>query len=262
MKLSYVPLLRCQRELYDLPRGRARFDKYRWRVGCENPGVEGCAPWLIVNPMAREAVAARLDEWLALDADGLAARTVAELAAGVAEAPGGSFRVAAVLADDAGGGWTNRYTWEFAQRFTRPPAAQQGWLSAVLWAAETPGQAVVVAAVREVVCRETYVQSRGVARTLRERLAQEGAVLVQAGGKELELPNPEEIEYTREIIRPHLDSTDLPTAIRLIFGDPAAHSLGYEPAGLSLWAGLHLARCEAAKQTVTNGAQMGISQRR
>ena len=217
MDLAFVPLLSRQREIYEVPRGPGRFAAYLRLLNREHPD-EIVAPLLIVNPMARGPVAAVLDALLALDADHLAARAVAEAATTLADAPGGSFRVSLVLADDAGGGWTNRYAWEFSNRFERPPAAHRDWRTGVLWSSDPP----TASAVREAV-----------------RLAQEGEVMRAAGCTSPTL-DAEELAYIREIIRPHLEATDLPTAIVHLFGDPAAHSLGYRPVGLSRWAGLAL----------------------
>ena len=202
------------------------------------------APLLIVNPMAREPVATVLDALLALDADRIAAQAVAEAASSVADAPGGPYRVALVVADDAGGGWTNRYAWELSNRFERPPAAHGNWRAGVLWSGEAPGASTAREAVLMTIHREAWFQRHGLARTLGERLAQEGEVTRAADCKGPVL-DPEELAYTREIIRPHLEATDLPTAIVHLFGDPAACSLGYRPAGLSPWAGLALARYDA-----------------
>jgi hypothetical protein len=51
----------------------------------------------------------------------------------------------------------------------------------------------------------------------------------------------EELTYTREIIEPLLDSTDMATTIAVLFGDAAAESLGFRKHGLSARAGLQLA---------------------
>jgi hypothetical protein len=56
----------------------------------------------------------------------------------------------------------------------------------------------------------------------------------------------EEIEYTREAIRLHLDARDMPTAITCLFGDVAARSLGFPCLGLSNRAGLALALHDAS----------------
>ena len=54
-----------------------------------------------------------------------------------------------------------------------------------------------------------------------------------------------DLDYTREVLQPHLGATDMPTLIPCLFGDPAAHALGYPPQGLSPRAGLALALSEA-----------------
>lgn len=243
MNFVFISLLHKQREIYDLPRGSERFDAYLRLLNRANP-ADIVAPLLIVNPMAREPFAAALDTLLVLDADGVAARAVAETAETLAGVPGGSFRVSLVLADDAGGGWTNRYAWEFSNRFERPPAAHGNWRTGVLWSGEQPSAHAAREAVLLAVYREAYFQRHGPARTLGERLTQEGAVL-QAADCTLPTFGEDELAYTREIIRPHLEATDLPTTTVHLFGDPAARSLGYRPAGLSPWAGLALALHDA-----------------
>ncbi len=243
MDLVYVPLLRKQRELYDIPRGRARFDAYLRLLNRDNP-ADIVSPLLIVNPMAREPVAVVLDTLLLVDADHAAARAVTEAAAALADVPGGSFRVSLVVADDAGGGWTNRYAWEFSHRFERPPTAHGSWRTGVLWASDPPGVEAAREAVLTAIWREAYFQRHGTARTLREKLAQEGEVL-RAAGCTGPILGAEELAYTRGIIQPHLEATDLPTATVHLFGDPAARSLGYRPPGLGHWAGLALALHDA-----------------
>jgi hypothetical protein len=53
--------------------------------------------------------------------------------------------------------------------------------------------------------------------------------------------------YTREIIASHLEAKDRPTVMACLFGDVAAHNLGYPPQGLSPRAGLALALHEAKR---------------
>ena len=243
MDLAFVPLLRKQRELYDIPRGTQRFDTYLRLLNRDDP-ARIVAPLTIVNPMAREPVAAILDSLLAVDADGEAARAVATAALDLASVPGGGFRVSLVVADDAGGGWTNRYAWEFSQRFERPPAAHGSWRTGVLWSSDPPTAQGAREAVLTAIFREVYFQRHGLARTLGERMAQEGEVMRAAGCTGPTLDN-EELAYTREVIQPHLEATDLPTTTVHLFGDPAARSLGYRPPGLSHWAGLALALHDA-----------------
>jgi len=51
----------------------------------------------------------------------------------------------------------------------------------------------------------------------------------------------EDIAYTRDVLAPSLDATDRATVIACLFGDEAAHRLGYQAHGLSPRAGLALA---------------------
>jgi hypothetical protein len=70
---------------------------------------------LSMNPMGKDHVTALLVALLALDANGIAARAVAEASVQVANEPG-DFKVTLVIVDDLMGGWTNRYAEEFTHR--------------------------------------------------------------------------------------------------------------------------------------------------
>ena len=51
----------------------------------------------------------------------------------------------------------------------------------------------------------------------------------------------DDITYTHTVIAPYLSTRDYPAIMTCLFGDQAAHSLGYKPQGLSERAGLALA---------------------
>ncbi len=124
MKIEYVPLIRGMRDLHAVPRGMERFREYIrafTTTGIDGPEVE-FPSLVLMNPMGREHVAELLDALLALDADGIAARTAADAAAGLADAPG-DYKLGLVVADDLKGGWTNRYDYEFNLRFPSGPGA-------------------------------------------------------------------------------------------------------------------------------------------
>jgi hypothetical protein len=78
MNLDYVPLMGIMRELHDIPRGMGRFRQYlRTISNHEGTGLE--LPSLLhMNPMGKDHVTAMLDGLLDLDADGIAARAIAE----------------------------------------------------------------------------------------------------------------------------------------------------------------------------------------
>ena len=190
MHLEYVPLLRTQREIQGLPRDYARFRQYL-RTMLGRDGVE-LPPLGIMNPMGKDHVTALLDAYLALDGEGIGARTAGEAAARLADVPG-DFKVGLVVIDDLLGGGSNRYDCEY---FFRLGPNQLGggstpakpnrwikdfWLAGVLWSSEAPTERAVREAILTAAHRQAYVQRHGLARNLREMLAQEGRVMALAG---------------------------------------------------------------------------------
>jgi hypothetical protein len=255
MNLEYVPLLRIQRELHDIPRGYGRFQEYlRTIAGKTGDGLE--LPSLVaMNPMGKDHVIALLDDLLALDADTLGALAAAEAARTLAAEPG-DFKVGLVIADDLTGGWTNRYASEYSMRFPAGPTAQgkpqlprwlkHFWITAILWSSEPATKLAVREAILAAVHRTAYRHRHGCARTLRDMLAQEGHVMTMADCTTPVL-DADDIACTRELLTAFLDATDMRTAIECLFGDAAGRTLGFTPRGLSPWAGLALALHDARK---------------
>jgi len=245
MKLEFAPLLQVQRELYRMPRGMERFRAYlQTMVDPETKDIQ--LPLSAMNPMGKDHVPALLDEYLAFDADGLAARAVAEAELRLSNVKG-EFKVTLVIADDAMGGWTNRYSSELTARSGSKPLHKRGWITGILWTSEPPSAQATRETALTAVYRAAHIQQHGFAVTLREIMAQEGYAMAMAGCSKPSL-NEDELEYTREAIAPNLDSKDYPIIITSLFGDAAAASLGYAPRGLSERAGFALALSDALKR--------------
>jgi hypothetical protein len=250
VKVSYVPLLPVQQGLQALPRNYARFQQYlRTVMNADRTGPE-LTPLLLANPMGKDHVTALLDALIALGADGIAARSAAEAAADLAGEPG-DFEAGLVVVDDLMGGWTNRYAAEYTIRFQsgpppeNPPAwMTRRWAFGALWSSEPATERAVREAIRSAIYRMAYVQRHGLARTLRDKMAQEGEALAAAGCTAPAL-DAEDLAYTREVLIPYLDAEDMRTAIECLFGDAAGATLGFTPRGLSPWAGLALALHDA-----------------
>ncbi|MBO0724746.1 MAG: hypothetical protein J2P52_04020 [Blastocatellia bacterium] len=245
MKLEFVPLLQVQRDLYRLPRGMERFRAYlKTMIDPETNDLK--LPLSAMNPMAKDHAPALLDRYLAFDADGVAARAVAEAESGLSNVVG-EFKVTLLIVDDAMGGWTNRYSSEMVARSGSKPLHKRGWITGALWTSETPSAQATREEALTAVYRAAYIQQHGFATTLREMMAQEGYAMAMAGCAEPSLDD-DEIEYTREVIAPNLGSKDYPIIITGLFGDVAAASLGYAPLGLGDRAGFALALSDALKR--------------
>jgi hypothetical protein len=250
MELDYVPLLGIQRELQSIPRGMTRFKQYLRTISTADGKGIALPPLVGANPMAKDHVTALLDALLALDADGVAARAIAQSSAQFADVPG-EFKAALVVVDDWMGAWTNRIPCEFEFRFrVGPPVAklprwtEHAWITGVLWSSEPASERAAREAILTAVYRMAYVHRHGPARALRDMIAQEGAVLTAAGcaGPTLDA---EDLAYTREVLAPYLDATDMRTCCECLFGDAAARALGFTPRGLSAWAGVAVGLADA-----------------
>jgi hypothetical protein len=241
MKLELVRTLQIQRDLYDIPRGMERFHKY---VEMMTGGTGDIAlPLPAMNPMGKELVAAAYDALIALDAEAVAAEALAEAERRLGEAPG-EFRVCLVVSDDAGGGWTNRYLSEATHRFQPGALTKRSWIVVLFWTGDDHTKEKIREDTLMTAHRIAHIQRNGAPKTLGQMMDQEGraAAFADARGPTLD---EEDMAYTREVIKPYLETTDYPTIFACLYGDKAAKSVGYPPLGLSERAGFALALEEA-----------------
>ncbi|MEL6158573.1 MAG: hypothetical protein AAGJ95_11270 [Cyanobacteria bacterium J06554_11] len=245
MELDFVPLLQLQRDLYNIP-PQERFNAYLKAMLKADGSDVALPPFQAMNPMGKAHVVEMLDALLAMEADVVAAEAIAQIQNSLKEISG-TFQIGLVVVDDLMGGWTNRYTTEFSDRFQTEHSFNRGWLSAPLWTSETPFRSVVREATLTAAYRAAYIQQYGFAQTLQEMLNQEGYAMAMA---DCERPRLDEADmtYTHEVMLPHFQTQDQPMIMACLFGDRAAHSLGYEPQGLSERAGFALALHQAQQQ--------------
>ena len=242
MEIEYVPMLQIQRDLYGLPRNMERFRAYLRTMTDPTTG-DLALPLVAMNPMGKDHVPALLDRLLEFQADSVGEAAAAVTRDHVRDEPG-KFRVGLVIADDARGGWTNRYASEYSHRFEGFALYKRGWIVGMLWTSEPPAEATVREEIASAIYRAAHIQRHGAARSLSDMLAQEGTAMVRAGCVAPTL-DADDLTYTRDILEPLLDATDRATAMACLFGDDAAHALGYRAHGLSHRAGLALALHQA-----------------
>ena len=247
MQLTFVPLLRVQRELYAMPRGMERFREYIKTVVDAETG-DLALPLVAMNPMGKDHVPALIDEYLALGAEEIAEEATAKAVA--LQASDRAYRVALVVSDDLKGGWTNRWASEYCHRIEGAAITKRGWLVGMLWTSEPAAAQNVRDAVLTSIHRAEYLQTHAAPATLGAMLDQEGYAMARAGCTTPQLDD-DDLAYTRSVITPHLGATDRATVIACMFGDRAAAALGYPPQGLSDRAGLAMALSSARTETLT-----------
>jgi hypothetical protein len=246
MKFELVPILEKLRDLYLIPRGPDRFQAY---IDLATGGATATKdipypPLITVNPMAKEHALEFVESWISLEAEAVA-KTVLEEANVRLELVefAHAVKVGLSVLDDLKGGWTNR-TFNDAARFKVAESLEKtGWLCVPVWTSEIPNLEELRAIVLESACRAAFVLQHGDPKSLREMIRQEGFVAAFAN-RTLEFDR-EELEYSRTVIAPHLDSTHQPTVIACLYGDEAAKELGYPPLGLSKNAGFQIALANA-----------------
>jgi hypothetical protein len=242
MRLSFLPLLQIQRDLYAMPRGMERFREYIKTMTDPETG-DLALPLVAMNPMGKAHVPALIDQYLALGAEQIARDAID----GITEDFAREYKVALVVSDDLKGGWTNRWASEYGHRIEGAAITKRGFITALLWTSEAASADRVRDAVLCAIYRVVYLQSHPAPATLRGMLDQEGYAMARAGCSTPAL-DTEDLDYTRSVIAPHLDAHDRATVIPCLFGDEAATALGYPPQGLSDRAGLALALHDAGSK--------------
>jgi hypothetical protein len=246
MSVEVASALRAQRDLLDLPRGMERFDAYvKTMIDSDDRVI---LPLQTFNPMSREHVAEVLDALLDMGAEELAAVAArdADQKLGGIERP---MRIFIVVADDARGGWTDRSITDYEFRFTKKGLLGEGWVQVMQWSSEGASGERIHRDVQAQMYRTLYLDRFGLPETLGAMLRQEGMASAFAGSPERDLPT-DDLEYTRETIRAHLDSRDRGVHFACLYGDEAAVACGYEALGFSSGAGLAAAYARAMDETL------------
>ena len=76
MKLSFLPLLQTQRDLYAMPRGMERFREYIKTMTDAETG-DLALPLVAMNPMGKDHIPALIDDYIALGAERIAQEAIA-----------------------------------------------------------------------------------------------------------------------------------------------------------------------------------------
>jgi hypothetical protein len=246
MALEYTPLLKTQRDIYDVPLGVKRFKAYINTILSSSEDDIELAPLSAMNPMAKDHAKVCLGELLELNADAIAANAVTKFQSKIKTLDPFNIRASLVLCDNAKGGWTNRYLNEFQYFFEFDKASffKRPWVMIPCWTSDEVLDETIDQTTLAYLYRLAFVLEKGQAKTLEEMLKQEGNVLAFAGVTQW--LNGDELEYTGVVIEKHLESTAKPIQLACLYGDEAAKSVGYEPLGLAHKAGFALALARAS----------------
>ena len=241
LHLNYVPLLQQQRDLYDTSHSWDRFRRYIQTM--TGGGDELELPLGLLNPMGKEHVPQYLDALIELDADTIAQRATANARQRLSHVDA-RFNVALVLADDVGGGWTDRHYSEAKHYWQNNGEKNSGWISVILWTGDKQNIERIKCETLAAIYRALYQQYHGLPNTLKDLLCQEGLAALFAGQNTLDLDSIQ-LDSIRSFAELHLTSDAFPLLFSFFYGDSAAEKFGYSPLGLPERAGYALALAEA-----------------
>jgi hypothetical protein len=246
MPLEYIPLLTTQREIYNVPLGLERFKIYiKTILGSSEADIE-LAPLAAVNPMAKDHAKVYLEKLIALGADEVARAALVEFNSRIHTLEDFNIKASIVVCDDLKGGWTNRYLDEakYILEFSKTNFLKRPWLAIPCWTSEDISGGQLRKNTLAALYRLAYMFWHK-AITLKEIMVQEGYALVFA--EDSRWLGQEDLEYTRGVIEPYLETTLFPIQFACLYGDEIARSVGYQPLGLSHRAGFALALDDAEK---------------
>lgn len=199
-----------------------------------------------------------LDTLLKMKAESIA-ETAASKAASRLNIVPDIYKLALVVVDAPEGKntWTHRHVtdaeWRLENKYDDVPISSSllftRWVTVQLWTDEEPTPQYIQQETQTALFRAAHRSQLGVPSTLQDYLRQEGRALAFANCPvELE---QEDLEYSRQVLAPLLQSSHYPTCFAALYGDKIAKSVGYSPLGLSARAGFQVGLADALVESPT-----------
>ena len=203
------------------------------------------------SPMGRQQPV-YLDALIQMDAEEIAQRTALEVTKQLQVVPD-KYKLALVVVDAPPGKntWTHRHVtdaeWRLERKYDSVPMSDDcydRWVTVQLWTDEPACPEYIQQETRSALFRAAHQSQQGKRPdTLQEYLQQEGRAMAFADcAVELEA---DDIEYSKQVLEPLLQSTHYPTCFAALYGDEIAKQVGYPPLGLSHHAGFQVGLSDA-----------------
>jgi hypothetical protein len=225
MSFKVKPILETMIDFYEKPRNQARFDLYLQLLKGDSKD-DLLLPIGAYNPMAKEHVLEKLYFLKKIKAEEIMQNAVESL---VAEKKCPTFQVVLNLADDFGGGWTNRFTTDYDHRFKLNALVSRGFCTPILWSSEAFDEEKIIHLTLLACYRTLHWLSFPKPTSLEEHIFQEKNI-AQSVGKKVE--KSINFDFLEDFYQKNKHSEDFPLIFNFLYGDDAAVSLGYTPLGI------------------------------
>jgi hypothetical protein len=248
MKFKLLPVTDVMLRLYRSPANADRFTEYMNILQGNSPG-DITMPVTFFNPMGKEHVLKKLMELNDLNAEGLIQETLTAInKSAAAFAVSAEINVSLALADDMGGGWTNRFTTDYDSKFNINDLLKRNFCNPVFWVSEQYSSAVIKERTADYCYRILYRLTAPQPFTLEDHIQQEIFVAQHNQFSSQDKPicdfHSMDIYYNK-----YKEMSQPPTIFNFLYGDEACKELGHASYGIKYpFAGYSYARLLAQKQ--------------
>jgi len=242
MEFQIKPVLRQMHELYDLPRGPERFDRYLFMLQGHTKG-NMILPIGGYNPMGKVHVKQRIQELISLDAEAILENHLASVNAVVNNLqPDITYHVVINVSDDLGGAWTDRYASGYKHTFDFGAIAKRKFCTPHFWTSdERYTEELIINRTQAAVYRTIHFLQNGKPKTLWDHVQQEVFV-----AKEIPTAQPAALKYPKTVLEfyeAHKFSDDYNLILNFSYGYKASKQLDYQTFSHSEFTGFQLSRC-------------------
>jgi hypothetical protein len=231
MKFNLLPVTDLMLTLYRSPANADRFTEYMNILQGNSPG-DISLPVTFFNPMGKEQVLKKLSELKELDAEGLMQETLTAVnKTAVSFANSTDINVSLALADDMGGGWTNRYTTDYDSKFNINDLLKRNFCNPVFWVSEEYSAIKIKERTADYCYRILYRLTSPSPLTLEDHIQQEIFVAQHNPFSLQEKPlcdfNAMDTYYNQ-----YKGMSQPPTIFNFLYGDEACKELGHASYGI------------------------------
>lgn len=231
MRFELVPIIDQMLALYEKPRDFARFKEYLGLLTGDTKD-DLALPIGNFNPMAKEHVSAKLIELKNVNAESLIEKELPNISRQLpADRSDQIFKTVLTVADDLKGGWTNRYTTDYANCFRIHPMVKRNFCTPIFWVSEQYDEPLIIQRTREACARTHYAAQHPKPQTLADHVEQE--IFVARYSDTTSKSTPEEFSAWKAFFESNKETIEYPVIFNFLYGDTAAKQLGYTPLGVN-----------------------------
>ncbi|BFP40034.1 hypothetical protein FGF1_08790 [Flavobacteriaceae bacterium GF1] len=246
MKFELLKVLDKILALYQLPRNKARFDKYLFLLQGANKD-EMVLPIAGFNPMGKELALNKIEALIEFDAEELVSKSLEQINYELDDSPGRTLQVAINLIDDVEGSWSNYAVTDYKNKFEFDGLVNRNFCTPIFWTSETVSEEIIVQRTKEYVYRTIYWIKNGKPETLYDCLEQEVYVNI-ASGKQLLNPEIDDIEMLNNYYSQNVNSVDYNVNLNFFYGDDETKDLNFPVYGIPKNGGFEYAKYVALKR--------------